>query len=127
MTLFHVEFTFLFSPGSNLYYASVSEIYFYLLTKSLVAAPALLVLHVSYYDWPHDCSNQGVEEITGWLATNYLSPTAGQGILLQIKLYLSSKLKKKVRLDCITQQYIFIWAYICKTSQWVQSEYLSII
>ena len=44
--------------------------------RHLVAAPALLVLHVSY-EWPHDCSNQFVEEITGWLATNHLSREAG--------------------------------------------------
>ena len=32
MTLFLVEFTFLFSPCIKLYYANVSEIYFYLVT-----------------------------------------------------------------------------------------------
>ena len=36
--------------------------------KSSVAAPALLVLHVSY-DWPHDCSNWGVNKIIIWLTT----------------------------------------------------------
>ena len=40
--------------------------------RSLVAAPALLVLHVCY-DWLHDCSNQGVQKIARWLAANHLS------------------------------------------------------
>ena len=31
------------------------------------------------YDWPHDCSNRGVEEITRSLATNHLSSREGQG------------------------------------------------
>ena len=42
--------------------------------KSLVAAPAFLVLNVSLaflvsYDWPHDISNREVEEIIRWSDT----------------------------------------------------------
>ena len=46
--------------------------------KSHVAGLTLLILHVSY-DWPHDCSNRGVEEITRLLATNHFSSREGQG------------------------------------------------
>ena len=40
--------------------------------RSLMAAPTFLALHVPF-DWPHDCSNRGVEEIIRWLTTNHFS------------------------------------------------------
>ena len=82
--------------------------------RSLVAAPALLVL--TYLMVDRRTPNRGVEEITSWLTSNHFYHQEKQGILLQIKLYPSNKRKKKGRLDYITQQYICIWAYVCKTS-----------
>ena len=69
--------------------------------RSLMTAPALLVFHV-LYDWPHYCSNPGVEEITRSLAANHDQENGTVAILLQIKPYLSNKLKKKGRLGYIT-------------------------
>ena len=65
-----------------------------------------------------DCTTAQIEvlrkSLGGQLQITYHQEK--QGILLQIKLYPSNKLKKKGKLDYITQQYICIWAYICETS-----------
>ena len=64
-----------------------------------MAAPALLVFYMSY-DWPHDCSNWGVEEISRWLGTNHLSSKEAEHIAANQAI--TAEQAKKGRLDYIT-------------------------
>ena len=68
-----------------------------------------------------DCTTAQIEvlrkyEITRWLATNHLSSREA-GYIAANQAIPIEQAKEKSKLDYITQQYICIWAYICKTSQ----------
>ena len=69
-------------------------------------------LHVSCdwgRDWPHDCSNRGVEEIIRWLAGyKPLIIKRRAGYIAANQANLSNKLKKKGRLDYILHQGIYL-------------------